>query len=161
MAEPIAANNTLEKEEVGYNTQAPGAGYNQGAAGAGLHHHGAAGAGQLAPSAAAPAQRVIANPGPLGLSAFALTTFVLSLINAGAGLDPNGPSQVVVGLAIFYGGLVQVRMKYHFFLNDGLWCGVVAMSDLAREILLFFPRGKKNLLETYGRGHSKKTQLFS
>ncbi|KAG2180941.1 hypothetical protein INT43_008521 [Umbelopsis isabellina] len=107
MAEPIAANNNLEKEEIGYNNQAPGAGYNQGAAGAG-YNHGAAGAGQLAPSAAAPAQRVIANPGPLGLSAFALTTFVLSLINAGAGLDPNGPSQVVVGLAIFYGGLVQL-----------------------------------------------------
>lgn len=64
--------------------------------------------GQLAPSAAIPAQRVIANPGPLGLSAFALTTFVLSLINAGAGIDPSGPSQVVVGLAMFYGGLVQV-----------------------------------------------------
>lgn len=52
--------------------------------------------------------RVIANPGPLGLSAFALTTFVLSLHNGGAGVDASGPSNVVVGLALFYGGVVQV-----------------------------------------------------
>lgn len=52
---------------------------------------------------------VIANPGPLGLSSFALTTFVLSLHNAGAGLPADGPSNVVVGLALFYGGIVQVN----------------------------------------------------
>lgn len=48
----------------------------------------------------------IANPGPLGLSAFALTTFVLSIHNAGAStiVAPN----IVVGLALFYGGLVQL-----------------------------------------------------
>jgi succinate-acetate transporter protein len=50
----------------------------------------------------------IANPGPLGLSAFALTTFVLSLHNAGAGLPATSPHGVVTGLAFFYGGLVQV-----------------------------------------------------
>lgn len=53
----------------------------------------------------------IANPGPLGLSSFALTTFVLSLHNAGAGVPADGPSNVVVGLAFFYGGLVQVKKK--------------------------------------------------
>jgi succinate-acetate transporter protein len=51
----------------------------------------------------------IANPGPLGLSSFALTTFVLSLHNAGAGVPATGPSNVVIGLAMFYGGLVQVK----------------------------------------------------
>lgn len=51
---------------------------------------------------------VIANPGPLGLSGFALTTFVLSLHNAGAGLAPTSPHGVVTGLAFFYGGLVQL-----------------------------------------------------
>lgn len=47
-----------------------------------------------------------ANPAPLGLSAFALTTFVLSLINVGArGVhQPN----LVVALAFAYGGLVQL-----------------------------------------------------
>ncbi|KAL9135681.1 MAG: hypothetical protein Q9175_003122 [Cornicularia normoerica] len=50
--------------------------------------------------------RGIANPAPLGLCAFALTTFVLGLINMGTrGLSaPN----IVVGLAFGYGGLVQL-----------------------------------------------------
>ena len=50
--------------------------------------------------------RKFANPAPLGLSAFALTTFVLSLINIGV----RGVSQpnLVVGLAFGYGGLVQL-----------------------------------------------------
>ena len=50
--------------------------------------------------------RGIANPAPLGLCAFALTTFVLGLINMGTrGLSaPN----LVVGLAFGYGGLVQL-----------------------------------------------------
>ncbi|KAF2402804.1 hypothetical protein EJ06DRAFT_527781 [Trichodelitschia bisporula] len=48
----------------------------------------------------------LANPAPLGLSAFALTTFVLSLIN----LQTRGvtESNIVVGLALAYGGLVQL-----------------------------------------------------
>lgn len=58
------------------------------------------------PIVAAP---TIANPGPLGLCGFALTTFVLSLHNAGAGVSSTGPHGVVTGLAFFYGGLVQVK----------------------------------------------------
>jgi uncharacterized protein len=50
--------------------------------------------------------RKFANPAPLGLSAFALTTFVLSAVNLGArGVDvPN----IAVPLALGYGGLVQL-----------------------------------------------------
>ncbi|KAL9002391.1 MAG: hypothetical protein Q9188_004679 [Gyalolechia gomerana] len=50
--------------------------------------------------------RKFANPAPLGLSAFALTTFVLSLINmrTRSVAEPN----LVVGLAFGYGGLVQL-----------------------------------------------------
>src|SRR5258708_4981386 len=56
--------------------------------------------------AAAPA---VANPAPLGLSAFALTTLVLSCSNAGFIFPKSGVgSVVVVGLALFYGGLVQL-----------------------------------------------------
>ena len=55
--------------------------------------------------AAAPA---VANPAPLGLSAFALTTFVLSSSNAGFLLPAGGGAEIVVGLALFYGGLVQL-----------------------------------------------------
>ncbi|KAF7949939.1 uncharacterized protein EAE97_003448 [Botrytis byssoidea] len=51
-------------------------------------------------------ERKFANPAPLGLSAFALTTFVLSLINIGtAGVTK--PS-IVIALAFGYGGLVQL-----------------------------------------------------
>jgi uncharacterized protein len=53
----------------------------------------------------------IADPGPLGLCGFALTTFVLSAVNAGwydAAITP-----IVVGLALFYGGLAQ--------LTAGMW----------------------------------------
>ncbi|PHH62904.1 hypothetical protein CDD81_6622 [Ophiocordyceps australis] len=55
----------------------------------------------------------IANPGPLGLISFALTTFTLGLYQCGAGL-PNsnpfgdvGPNQAVFGLAVFLGGTAQ------------------------------------------------------
>jgi succinate-acetate transporter protein len=47
----------------------------------------------------------IADPGPLGLAAFALTTFVLSMFNAG--LMGSGGEPVVFGLALAYGGLAQ------------------------------------------------------
>lgn len=50
--------------------------------------------------------RKFANPAPLGLSAFALTTFVLSLINMGTlGLDQP---TIIISLAFGYGGLVQL-----------------------------------------------------
>jgi uncharacterized protein len=52
-------------------------------------------------------QTAIANPGPLGLSGFALTTFVLSFANAGL-LPKTTDSAVVIGLALFYGGLAQL-----------------------------------------------------
>jgi succinate-acetate transporter protein len=47
----------------------------------------------------------IADPGPLGLAAFALTTFVLSLFNAG--LAPEALEPAVLPLALFYGGIAQ------------------------------------------------------
>ncbi|HEX8730122.1 MAG TPA: acetate uptake transporter, partial [Ktedonobacterales bacterium] len=48
----------------------------------------------------------IANPGPLGLSGFALTTLILSAVNAGF-LKGGGDVLVVIGLAVFYGGIAQ------------------------------------------------------
>ena len=55
---------------------------------------------------AAAATPTIANPGPLGLAAFALTTFVLSMFNAG--LVSSAGEPIVFGLAFAYGGLAQV-----------------------------------------------------
>jgi uncharacterized protein len=50
--------------------------------------------------------RKFANPAPLGLCAFALTTFVLSAINMNT-RNVSAPN-VVVPLAFAYGGLVQL-----------------------------------------------------
>lgn len=50
--------------------------------------------------------RKFANPAPLGLSAFALTTFVLSAVNLGA-RGVSAPN-IAVPLALGYGGLVQL-----------------------------------------------------
>ncbi|MGH8401987.1 MAG: acetate uptake transporter [Gammaproteobacteria bacterium] len=49
---------------------------------------------------------VFANPAPLGLIGFGLTTVMLSLINAG--VLPKGGEQVVIPLALAYGGLIQI-----------------------------------------------------
>jgi len=45
------------------------------------------------------------DPAPLGLAAFALTTFLLSTVNAG--WLPDTVEPVVFGLALAYGGLGQ------------------------------------------------------
>jgi uncharacterized protein len=47
-----------------------------------------------------------ANPAPLGLAAFAMTTFVLSMFNANLVNEKGAP--VVLGLALAYGGIVQL-----------------------------------------------------
>jgi hypothetical protein len=47
-----------------------------------------------------------ADPGPLGLGAFAMTTFVLSMFNANLVNAKGLP--VVLGLALAYGGIVQL-----------------------------------------------------
>src|SRR5580658_1000526 len=52
-----------------------------------------------------------ADPGPLGLAGFAMTTFVLSMFNSNL-VDGKGVP-VVLGLALAYGGIVQ--------LIAGLW----------------------------------------
>ncbi len=58
---------------------------------------------QARPTRTAP---ITADPAPLGLAAFALTTFVLSLFNSG--LLPEAGEPVVFGLAFAYGGLAQL-----------------------------------------------------
>lgn len=56
----------------------------------------------------------VANPGPLGLLSFAMTTFVLGLYQCGAGLPGSnplgsvGPDQAIFGLAVFLGGIAQL-----------------------------------------------------
>jgi len=82
----------------------------------------------------------IADPGPLGLAAFALTTFVLSSINAG--WLKVGTTTIVIGLALFYGGLVQLAAGMWEFRKNNTF-GAVAFSSyggfwLSYAGILFF-----------------------
>jgi succinate-acetate transporter protein len=66
-----------------------------------------AGPGQASPEFAQPRRRsLIANPVPVGVAGFALTTFTLGLYTTGQ-FHPEG-EVVVLALAVFYGGLVQL-----------------------------------------------------
>lgn len=67
----------------------------------------------------------VADPAPLGLAAFALTTFVLSAHNAfGAS---TAPLLAFFGLAIFYGGLAQFAAGMWEFRNRNVF-GATAFS---------------------------------
>ncbi|KAA8899182.1 putative meiotically up-regulated gene 86 protein [Sphaerosporella brunnea] len=62
--------------------------------------------GAFQPAPYKPSFRKFANPAPLGLCAFALTTFILSLINCSTrGVTVPG---IVVASAYAYGGLIQL-----------------------------------------------------
>lgn len=63
-------------------------------------------AGTMNPQLHRAPSRRLANPTPLGLAAFGLTTFVLSLCNCNARSISN-PS-IVMSLCFFYGGFVQL-----------------------------------------------------
>jgi succinate-acetate transporter protein len=68
----------------------------------------------------------IADPAPLGLAAFALTTFVLSFFNAD--LVNKGGEPVVLGLALAYGGLAQLLAGMWEFKNNNTF-GATAFSS--------------------------------
>ena len=62
---------------------------------------------------------VLGNPGPLGLAGFALTTFMLSVFNAGSNLIDKELEGVVLPVALFYGGLAQFAAgMWEFRINN-------------------------------------------
>ena len=91
----------------------------------------------------------MADPAPLGLGAFALTTFVFSLVNAGFIAQGSDPSQQIVNLflplALFYGGLAQlIAGLFEFrtgntfalagFVSYGaFWIALATMNLFARQ----------------------------
>jgi succinate-acetate transporter protein len=77
----------------------------------------------------------VADPGPLGLAAFALTTFVLSMYNSGI-LDARGEA-VVFGLALAYGGLAQLLAGMWEF-RTGNTFGAVAFTSYGAFWLSFW-----------------------
>lgn len=61
----------------------------------------------------------LGNPGPLGLGAFALTTFMLSVFNAGSNLIDLKLEGVVLPVALFYGGIAQFAAgMWEFRINN-------------------------------------------
>jgi len=77
----------------------------------------------------------IADPAPLGLGAFALTTFVLSAINAG--WFPATVEPVVFGLALAYGGLAQLLAGMWEF-TKGNTFGATAFSSFGAFWISFW-----------------------
>lgn len=67
-----------------------------------------------------------ANPAPLGLIGFGLTTVILSLINAG--VLPKGGEPVVLPLAFAFGGLIQMMAGLMEFRTGNTFGTVVFLS---------------------------------
>jgi hypothetical protein len=98
-----------------------------------------------------------ADPGPVGLAAFAGTTFVLSLVNAslvgdktlvGGGLLP-----LVAGLALAYGGIAQLVAGIWEF-RTGNTFGAVAFCSFGAFWISFY-------FIVQAAGSVAKTELFS
>ena len=68
----------------------------------------------------------VADPAPLGLAAFALTTFLLSLFNAG--LLPEAGVAIVFPLALFYGGIAQILAGMWEFRNQNTFAAAAFTS---------------------------------
>jgi uncharacterized protein len=82
-----------------------------------------------------PVAPMIGDPAPLGLAAFALTTFVLSFFNAGLVSDKGVP--VVLGLALAYGGIAQLLAGMWEFRNNNTF-GATAFSSFGAFWISFF-----------------------
>src|SRR3954464_5205889 len=76
-----------------------------------------------------------ADPGPLGLAGFAMTTFVLSMFNSQ--LVGKGGEPVVLGLALAYGGLAQLLAGMWEF-RTGNTFGAVAFTSFGAFWLSFW-----------------------
>src|SRR4051812_2478568 len=105
---------------------------------------------------------ITADPGPLGLAAFALTTFILSMFNSklvGAGGEP-----VVLGLALAYGGLAQLLAGMWEFKTGNTLRAVALTSYGAFWISFFFLVQfvlSKKVIPTADEGHAVGLYLIA
>jgi len=101
----------------------------------------------LSTQVAAPAPAVvqqIADPGPLGLAGFAMTTFVLSVFNTN--MLNSSLDAAVLPLALFYGGLTQLLAGMWEF-RKGNTFGATAFASYGAFWLSFY------WLVTYDAAH--------
>jgi uncharacterized protein len=95
----------------------------------------------------------VANPAPLGLAGFALTTFILSLVNAG--IVTGSSLAIVVGLALAYGGLGQLIAGWWEFKNGNTFGGVAFSSyggfwlSFAAFVFMFQGKDAGNVVAWY------------
>ncbi|MGN6522247.1 MAG: acetate uptake transporter [Actinomycetes bacterium] len=100
---------------------------------------------------------IFADPGPLGLAAFALTTFFLSSVNAG--LVPKTVEGAVLGLAFFYGGIAQLLAGMWEFAKANTF-GAVAFTSYGAFWLSFWYLVAHVDLSKAGADASKGVGLF-
>ena len=77
----------------------------------------------------------LADPGPLGLAGFALTTFMLSCFNSG--LAPKSAEVVVLSVALFYGGIAQLLAGMWEFAKGNTF-GALAFSSYGAFWMAFW-----------------------
>src|SRR5579875_2163518 len=87
------------------------------------------------PNAAPTGLAALADPGPLGLTAFATTTFFLSVINTN--MLGTSVQSLVFGLAFFYGGLGQLLAGMWEFAKGNTF-GAVAFTSYGAFWLSFW-----------------------
>src|SRR5690242_16041011 len=119
-------------------------------------------AGESASQVVKQPAEAVADPAPLGLAAFALTTFVLSFFNAdlvGAGGEP-----VVLGLALAYGGLAQLLAGMWEF-RTGNTFGATAFTSYGAFWISFFFLVQfvlsKKVIPTADEGHAVGLYLIA
>lgn len=95
-----------------------------------------------------------ANPAALGLTGFATTTFVLSVINAGLVGGAAGSFPAVFGLTLAYGGLAQLIAGIWEF-RTGNTFGAVAFTSYGAFWISFYVLAHSSL------GAVPKNEIFS
>ena len=98
-----------------------------------------------------------ADPGPLGLAAFALTTFFLSTVNAH--LVPATVEGGVFGLALFYGGIVQLLAGMWEFVKANTF-GAVAFCSYGAFWLSFWYLASQGGADAMGSDKGTGVGLF-
>ncbi|MGN6334096.1 MAG: acetate uptake transporter [Motilibacteraceae bacterium] len=112
---------------------------------------------QTTPAPAATPASNFADPGPLGLAAFALTTFFLSSVNAG--LIPKTVEGAVLGLALFYGGIAQLLAGMWEFAKSNTF-GALAFTSYGAFWLSFWYLVAHTDLSAAGADASKGVGTF-
>ncbi len=99
----------------------------------------------------------IADPGPLGLGAFAMTTFFLSAVNAG--LVPKTVEGGILALAFFYGGIAQILAGMWEFIKGNTF-GALAFTSYGAFWLAVWYLIDRGVLAGMGADVGKGFGLF-